>query len=156
MTQQRLVFISASYLCNDYRRVPASILADALFFFGSNRSWVFPGSDLERRESKQQPTRYLEFDEAFRQLILSKEEKGEVYWLKPDRNYHKVSAWLQTLRDPHTGQAYAPLRLVDKDWVSKGRQDVVRNYNDGEHDYRCVMALVADSNASLKPVLRYE
>ena len=30
-------------------------------------------------------------EEEFKSLILEKEKEGRVYWLKPDRDYRKVS-----------------------------------------------------------------
>ncbi len=68
----RVVFISASYLVHEYESIPQDVLAAALFFFGSKRSWVFPVSEDDKTESRAQPTRYLDFPNVFKALILTK------------------------------------------------------------------------------------
>ena len=146
----RVVFISASYLVHEYASIPADVLATALFFFGSKRSWIFPTSDDEKVESRAQPTRYLQFPDAFKELILTKEARNEVFWLKPECSYEQVSIWLQSL-------GYKGLQLDDTYWLTKPHgQQVVENYKIGEHDYDAVIKLVNQSNVSeLIAVLRY-
>lgn len=145
-----------------------------IFFFGSKRSWVFPETEQDRKESLLQPTRYLEFDKEFLELILDKEKKGLCYWLKPDCDYHKVSEFFANLRDPETGEPICVKTehnpsgglILDEKWwydvynqrMSKfgaRAQMVIDNYHDGEHDYRSVMELIAQSQPHLKPVLQF-
>jgi hypothetical protein len=92
------VFISASFLARSWRAVPQEEMKNAVFFFGSKRSWLFPSNSAESQDSKQQPTDYLNFDstlrcsiysvvqfaartEGFKALILEKEKDGLVCWL---------------------------------------------------------------------------
>jgi hypothetical protein len=75
----RVVFISASYLIREYESIPKDILAITLFFFGSKRSWIFPVSDDDKAESRAQRTRYLDFPDLFKELILMKEARNEVF-----------------------------------------------------------------------------
>ena len=89
----RVVFISASYLVHEYKSIPEDVLATALFFFGSKRSWIFPVNDDDKAESGAQPTRYLDFPDTFKELILTKEARNEVFWLKPECSYELVSTW---------------------------------------------------------------
>lgn len=146
----RIVFISASFLVREYASIPEDVLTTALFFFGSKRSWIFPISDDEKAESHAQPTQYLQFPDAFKELILKKETCNEVFWLKPECSYEQVSIWLQSL-------GYKGLQLDDAYWLTKPRgQLVVENYKTGEHDYYAVIELVNQSNVSeLTAVLRY-
>ena len=127
----RLVFISASYLWQFYKKVPglSSVVVtrcgyspkdsppiEGLYFllwkqaeleyvihFATFHAWrlhleqpshyplVFPSTHAERKESALQPTQYGKMEEEFKSLILEKEKEGRVYWLKPDRDYRKVS-----------------------------------------------------------------
>ena len=129
-------------------------------------SWLFPQNDRERKESLRQPTKYLEFEEEFQQLILRKEKQGLVYWLKPDEDYRKVSAFLEQITDPITGSNYKPLILKDTFWksewdskagkYSKNSDRVICNYRMGEHDYYPVMELLYQSNPTMVPVLRFQ
>jgi hypothetical protein len=146
----RVVFISASYLVHEYESIPKDVLAAALFFFGSKRSWIFPVSDDDKAESRAQPTRYLDFPDAFKELILTKEARNEVFWLRPECSYEQVSTWLQSL-------GYKGLQLDDDYWFTQpyGKQ-VVDNYTSGEHNYQAVIKLVNQSNVGrLIAVLRY-
>ena len=146
----RVVFISASYLVRQYESIPQDVLATALFFFGSKRSWIFPISDDDKAESRAQPTRYLNFPDAFKELILAKEARNEVFWLKPECSYEQVSTWLQAL-------GYKGLELNDAYWLTQphGKQ-VVDNYTTGHHDYQAVIELVNQSNLpQLTAVLHY-
>jgi hypothetical protein len=146
----RIVFISASYLVDEYKSIPKDVLAVALFFFGSKRSWIFPVSDDDKAESRAQLTQYLDFPDEFKELILTKEDRNEVFWLKPECSYEQVSTWFQSLD-------YKGLQLDDAFWLTQphGKQ-VVDNYTAGEHDYRPVIELVNQSNLpQLIAVLRY-
>eukprot|EP01012_Entosiphon_sulcatum_P022618 TRINITY_DN27593_c0_g1_i1.p3 TRINITY_DN27593_c0_g1~~TRINITY_DN27593_c0_g1_i1.p3 ORF type:complete len:180 (+),score=35.55 TRINITY_DN27593_c0_g1_i1:46-585(+) len=162
----RVVFISASFLAKQWREVPPAVLDPSVFFFGSDRRWVFPSSPAEVAVSKRQPTNYLAFDEGFKGLILAKERAGLVFWLKPACDYSLVSRFLQTLTDPVTGEPYKPLQLDPKWWRAtppqwKGRftsraEAVVLNFLQGEHDYTSTMELLHQSNPTLRPRLRWE
>lgn len=147
---QRAVFISASFLVREYESIPEDVLNTALFFFGSKRSWIFPVDDEDKADSLRQPTRYLNFPDAFKELILAKEARNEVFWLKPECSYERVSTWLQSL-------GYNGLQLDDAYWQTQpyGIQ-VIANYRAGEHDYEGVIELVNQSNSpQLNAVLRY-
>ncbi|CAF0713004.1 unnamed protein product [Adineta steineri] len=147
---RRIVFISASFLVREYKSIPENILTSALFFFGSKRSWIFPANKDDEDESRAQPTRYLDFPAAFKELILIKEARNEVFWLKPECSYERVSIWLESL-------GYHGLQLNDNYWLSQpnGKQ-IVANYTTGEHDYQPVIELVNQSNGDrLTAVLRY-
>jgi hypothetical protein len=112
------VFISLSMLMRDYERVPTKELEDALFFFGSKRMWVWPETEVARREALQQPTRYDRIPSRLLELLERKDDAGEVFFLKPDKpgvpdvevfgDYPRASTWLQ-------GLGYQPLRL-DPEW----------------------------------------
>jgi hypothetical protein len=147
-------------------------MEDMIFFFGSKRSWLFPANEHDRLESLRQPTKYLEFDQEFLNLILEKERKGLCYWLKPDCDFKKVSEFFANLVDPETKEPICVKSehnptgglILDESWwydvynqrMSKFRaraQMVIDNYHDGEHDYNCVMELIAQSQPHLKPVL---
>ncbi|CAF1328526.1 unnamed protein product [Rotaria magnacalcarata] len=146
----RVVFISASYLVHEYESIPNDVLVTALFFFGSKRSWIFPVTDDDKAESRMQPTRYLTFPDVFKELILSKEARNEVFWLKPECSYEQVSIWLQSL-------GYKGLQLEDTYWLTQRHgNEVVNNYTTGEHDYQAVIELVNQSNSGrLIAVLQY-
>jgi len=162
----RVIFISASYLVKEYAKIPPAVMQDALFFFGSARSWVFPQTEAEKQESARQPTDYGNFPSAFKELIKDKDRAGLLYFLKPDCDYEKVSKWLTSVTDPVTGQKYSPLKLDDAWWQHSYKSvgthgyhasgtRVVINYRAGEHDYSSVMTLLAQSNPSLTPCLQW-
>ncbi len=128
---------------------------------------VFPENERERKESLRQPTRYYAFPEDFKQLILEKEKAGLLYWLKPDQDYRKVSAFLEQIVDPVTGQLYAPLILDEQWWKQTYDRSmarscpppdsfrVIHNYKLGDHDYAPTMELLVQSNPNLIPVLSW-
>lgn len=159
--EPRLVFISASFLVKFYTKIPPKQMEESIFFFGSKRSWVFPSNKQEEAESKMQPTDYMAFPITFRNLIKAKEQKGLVYWLKPDCDFQKVSQFFQNIVDPVTQQNYKPLQLDNTWWTSTFKQGkytshgkrVVSNYLQGEHDYTSIMELLYQSNPTMQPVL---
>eukprot|EP00475_Leptophrys_vorax_P016323 TRINITY_DN2278_c0_g2_i1.p1 TRINITY_DN2278_c0_g2~~TRINITY_DN2278_c0_g2_i1.p1 ORF type:complete len:206 (+),score=61.52 TRINITY_DN2278_c0_g2_i1:65-619(+) len=162
-TTGRVIFISATFLSQDYKQVPESVMRDSLFFFGSKRCWVFPSNAAEEKESKQQPTKYSKFPDDFKQLILDKEAAGLVFWLKPEEDYGLVSQWLTSIDDPVTGEKYKPL-ILDEEWwktkFSKGKfttrkERVVINFKTGDHDYSSVMELLYQSNPTVDPMLQF-
>jgi len=156
-----------------WREIPE----DALFFFGSKRSWVFPSTDAEIAESKKQSSSYTsEVAAPMRALILEKEERNEVFWLKPpgflyrgglyegDPNaFDKASVWLQSLTDPVTGEPYPPLKLDVQWWMTEFQassakytgdaRTICRNFRNGAHDYDPVQELLYQSCPTLEPVL---
>ena len=81
-------------------------------------------------------------------------------------DYGKASAWLASLVDPATGAPYKPLTLDPAWWRLEfrggrfvprtGWASVVRNVEWGHHSYAEVCELVAQSNATLQPVLVYK
>ena len=108
--KRRVVFISASFLVRFYTQVAPETLIDSIFFFGSDRRWVFPSTPAQIQMSRNQPTNYLDFPDDFKQLILAKERDGLVYWLKPSMDYEKVSDFFVEL-------GYEPLKLIQhRDW----------------------------------------
>ncbi|KAL0482152.1 cadherin [Acrasis kona] len=172
----RFVAISATYLSRDFKSedITDRDREDMIFFFGSKRSWVFPANEEEREESLKQPTKYLEFDKTFIDMILDKESKGLCYWLKPDCDFKKVSEFFANIKDPVTGEKICVSSehnkdgglILDERWwydvynqrmsqFGARAQMVIDNYRDGEHDYNCVMELIAQSQPHLKPVLRF-
>ena len=163
MEGERKVFISLSFLLETWRQIPKSDLDAALFFFGSKRMWVFPANEAERKESAQQPTDYLDMDPELKQLILEKESRNEVCFLKPDvlgnpdvdvfGDYRKASSWLQSA-------GYNPLQLDPSWWEKESKvkdwKNVVRNFTVGLHDYKSVSLLLTASDSRLEPVLQYK
>jgi hypothetical protein len=83
---------------------------------------------------------------------------------KPACSYAQVSAWLQTITDPVTGQKYGPLKLDAAWWKANltvktrhfytNSDRVIQNFKLGEHDYDATMELLVQSNPTLNPVLK--
>jgi hypothetical protein len=161
--KRRYVFLSASFLSKQYQSVPDGVLGDAILFFGAKRSWLFPENREEMLEARSQPTKYLEFDEAFKSLILDKEARKQVFWLLPGRDYKAASTFLEGITDPVGGERYRPLILTEEWWLTKFNskdakfcQDaklVVSNFKQGEFNYDPVMELLYQSNPTLIPTL---
>jgi len=163
LDRRRTVFVSASFLSKQYKNIPAYVLEPAIFLFGGNRSWLFPTSREEMLEARSQPTKYLEFDEDFKSLILKKEEEGLVHWFKPENSYRKASDFLEGVQDPVSQENYLPL-VLDEDWWKKdfntaeGKytsnvDQIVQNFKSGDFDYDAVMELIYQSNPTLQPTL---
>jgi hypothetical protein len=162
---ERYIFISASKLHKFWKNVPEDILDNSLFFFGSKRHWLFPENNEEIADSKSQPTDYLSFDKELLQLIKEKELQNRVFFLKSKDtehagDYNKVSEWL-------VDNDLNPLWLSDETW-EKNRdyveekkyygvtiEEIMHNYNTGNHFYNEVMALLKYSNDNIKPCLEY-
>lgn len=198
---KRTVFISASALARAWRRAESEADAEcdgttssdslnelrakcdaSLFFFGSKRSWLFPGSEAELVESRRQG-RYEPpyFPAALTALVRVKESRtpSEVYFLKPPSleykgfgkgchppdplapAFHNVSAWLES-------HGLKPLLLTRRWWLTDKRgyagresrtgstaRNVVENYEIGEHDYGPCIELLYQSDHTLDPVLDY-
>jgi len=147
----RQILISLSALIREFDKRGEALLRDispnALFFFGSKRSWVFPANVEEFQESRSQNRACtsgitvdqrgcLDCSKAKYQPILSliqeKETRGEVFFLKPpwlqyngnllhgDRDaFTKASDWLVGLTDPVTCEKYKPLRLDEAWWMTQ-------------------------------------
>jgi hypothetical protein len=160
---EKYIFISASKLHQFWKKVPKDILDSSLFFFGSKRHWLFPETEDEIIDSKNQPTDYLSFDKDFLQLIIEKEDRNKVFYLKTKDvehagDYNKVSKWF-------TDNEYNPLWLSDEIWEEKieyvnekkyfgvSIEQIKYNYNTGNHFYNEVMALIKYSNESLIPIV---
>ncbi|KAL9654858.1 hypothetical protein ABK040_008650 [Willaertia magna] len=171
INNKRTIFISATHLSKQYKTIPEEELNNSIFFFGSDRCWVFPANPKELRLSKLQPTNYLGFEDEFKNLILKKEKEGLVYWLKPKQDFQHFSlTFLEKIIDPVTNQCYQPLILKDEYWLQelncgnddnnqgfkyvRSGRDVVMNYKLGEHDYAAVSELLEKSNPTLNVVLR--
>eukprot|EP00929_Paragymnodinium_shiwhaense_P004734 TRINITY_DN10587_c0_g1_i1.p1 TRINITY_DN10587_c0_g1~~TRINITY_DN10587_c0_g1_i1.p1 ORF type:complete len:183 (+),score=20.73 TRINITY_DN10587_c0_g1_i1:233-781(+) len=174
----RQIFISLSSLLRTYDREGDALLAkipeDALFFFGSKRSWVFPQGEAEKLESTGENPRYTRPQyQPVRDLILAKESKDQVFWLKPPgfvyngdlfhgdpEAFPRASQWLQRHKDPSTGEPYRPLLLEPEWWNSQfnPRQGkfythvnrIIKNMQCGAHDYGPVMELLHQSNPTLE------
>lgn len=157
------IFISASKLHQFWKKVPEDILENSLFFFGSKRHWLFPETQEDINDSKNQPTNYLAFDKDFLQLIIEKEKLNQVFFLKSKNvehagDYNKVSNWL-------IDNGYNPLWLTDEIWKEKVEyvnekqyygvsiDQIKHNYITGNHFYNEVMALLKYSNESLEPII---
>ena len=174
--QPRTVFISLSTLL---RKPWAALskdprLSTSLFFFGSKRSWIFPATEAEREESQRNNPAYMQMPTEMRACIIQKEAAGLVFWLKPDdfvydgglysgdpTAFPRASEWLQKLRDPVTNAPYKPLQL-DPEWWRGGTwsakhtskvENIVRNLQNGAHDYKPVCELLVQSNENLVPAL---
>eukprot|EP00466_Bigelowiella_natans_P003033 jgi/Bigna1/86722/estExt_fgenesh1_pg.C_130064 len=175
------IFISCSRLISEWRTVPKKILEGrSLFFFGSKRKWLFPETEPDVKEARRQPGRYHLMDKELLELIKRKDAKGQVHFLKapdlkyklypgpPDPNaYQRVSDWLTKTSFDGKPLGLKPLVLDDKYWkrndalklrhVSSGAK-VVRNYQNGFHDYGEVIELLEHSNpgGACIPVLSWK
>jgi len=163
LDKRRAVFISASFLSKQYRSIPVGTLNNSVFFFGAKRSWLFPSTREEMIEARSQSTKYLEFDEDFKSLILLKEGEGLCFWQKPHTNFKAASAFFEKIVDPVSGENYLPLVLDDNWWrqefdtkeakFTSNVDNIIANYKSGEHDYDSVMELIFQSNPTLVPTL---
>tara|TARA_B110000259_G_scaffold188402_1_gene247065 strand:- start:4697 stop:5188 length:492 start_codon:yes stop_codon:yes gene_type:complete len=159
------IFISASKLHNFWKNISQEILDNSLFFFGSKRHWLFPENKEEIADSKAQQTDYLSFDKDLLDLIIEKEGRNEVFFLKAKEtehagDYNKVSEWL-------VSNNLDPLWLSDEIWESMrdyveeynyynvSIDEIKHNYKTGNHFYNEVMALLKYSNKNLIPWLEY-
>ncbi|CAK0853593.1 unnamed protein product [Prorocentrum cordatum] len=178
---RRKVYISLSSLMARCDREGEAVLhtipPDALFLFGSKRSWVFPESAAEQEESRSENPRYtMAKYEGLRSLIVDKEARGEVFFLKPPgfkysgdlfhgdpEAYQRTSAWLQGHLDPATDRHYSPL-LLDPAWwqnefqpgtaaYTSSVETITKNFPNGAHDYRPLMELLHQSNPTLDIVV---
>ena len=138
-------------------------MESSLFFFGSKRHWLFPDNEQEIKDSEEQPTDYLSFDKNLLNLILQKEKRNQVFFLKSREtehagDYNKVSNWLEK-------NNFKPLWL-DKDiweknieYVNNKRyydisiEKIIYNYETGNHFYKEVMALLKYSDEQLEPII---
>lgn len=111
--------MSASFLSKQYKSIPHDIISNSIFFFGAKRSWLFPANRDEMLEARKQPTKYLEFDEDFKSIILQKEEAGLCFWQKPHKDFKQASAFFEKIVDPVSGENYFPL-VLDEHWWKNG------------------------------------
>lgn len=160
---RRYAFLSATILSKQYKAIPSEVVDNCVLIFGSKRSWLFPTTLDEMLEARNNPAKYLEFDEDCKSLILRKETQNLAFWLLPEGDYKKLSAFLEKIVDPTSGKNYLPLRLDEGWWqtefstndskyASDGKQ-VVANFKAGEFDYDAVMELLYQSNPTLVPTL---
>jgi len=170
----RTCFISCSQLARGYNLVPKAEMDNALFLFGSKRSWVFPETPEEIEDAGCQPGNYNNMNKKFKELIKKKDEQGLVFFLKPDdlvysiaqdngdpTAYHRASEWLKTVVDPTTGQNYPGLNLDLDYWKNEfaggkylhqvGGKFVADLIEQGSHGYSSIMQLIATSCPTIKP-----
>lgn len=179
--EPRQVWISLSMILRAFEQqgeqLFEQIAENALFLFGSQRSWVFPETPDQLQESRFQNPRYTHPQyQPVRDLILRKEAAGCVFFLKPpgfkyNGGLHEghpdaflfASEWLTSLSDPVTGLPYKPL-LLDPSWWrtefgseeaehSRDAELIIKNFSNGAHDYGPLMELLAQSNPNLDIVL---
>ena len=109
------IFISLSCLVKDYKEIPKDIMNNSIIFAGSDRRWIFPTNEKEIKDANRQPTKYGNFPEDFKQIILEKEKLGRVLLLKPSKNYEYISDLLSEITNPLTGKKLNKL-ILDNDW----------------------------------------
>ena len=148
----RSCYISASALHWHWDTAPKGDFESSLFFFGSKRSWIFPNTPEEEADAFKQPTDYAKFHSDFKALILAKEARGEVCFLKDASEgglarFHRVSAWFESL-------GYPPLCLDEAYWKGLPREKlfyasstrrVISNFTEGSHEYDETMELIRHS-----------
>jgi len=163
LDRRRVVFVSASFLSKQYKTIPTYVMEPAIFLFGGKRSWLFPTNREEMLEARNQQTKYLEFDEDFKSLILKKEDESLCFWFRPENSYKKASEFLENIQDPVSSENYLPL-VLDEDWwrtdfdSTQGKyttnvDQVVQNFKSSDFDYDAVMELIYQSNPTLQPTL---
>jgi len=174
----RQIFISLSTIFHKWDQSGEAFLqtirGDALFFFGSKHSWVFPVGEAEMKESLQNGSKYIKPQhQKIRDLIIQKEAKDQVFFLKPPGfiyngslmhgdpgAFPKASDWLTCHIDPLTGVHYKPL-ILDVEWWNAGFapatakyeqcvDSITMNFQCGAHDYGPVMELLHQSNPTLE------
>mmetsp|Transcript_92287 Transcript_92287/g.152867 ORF Transcript_92287/g.152867 Transcript_92287/m.152867 type:complete len:213 (-) Transcript_92287:8-646(-) len=174
----RHIYISLSSIFYKWDKEGEACLSqipeDALFFFGSKRSWVFPENEAEVQESRRNSSRYTKPDyQKIRDLILKKEGAQQVFFLKPPgfkyngdlfhgdpAAFHIASKWLTGHLDPVTGKPYSPL-ILQPDWwrtefdrfkakYTNSVDTIIKNFECGAHDYNPVKELLYQSNPSLE------
>jgi len=105
-------------------------------------------------------------DQAFKDIMLEKDKKGLLHFLKPSLDYKKVSDWLITV-DDLSGNKYKPLILDEDFWRNTyqkntaltgcGGNFVIKNFQNGDHSYSEVLELLYQSNPhTLLPVLKWD
>mmetsp|Transcript_39665 Transcript_39665/g.55247 ORF Transcript_39665/g.55247 Transcript_39665/m.55247 type:complete len:206 (+) Transcript_39665:15-632(+) len=170
-SQYRFVFISASRFFLEWKKVPPEVLKQSLFFFGSKKTWVFPKTEIHRKDAERQPGPYPEMwrNKDFMSLLKSKDKNGEVYFLKRDdlpyqsypgpkdpEAFPRASKWFESL-------SFNPLILDVQWWIEKGDgskdfryersvKRIIGNFTGGFHEYDEVKELIYQSNPSLTPL----
>jgi len=124
---------------------------------------LFPTNREEMLEARSLPSKYLEFDEDYKTLILHKEQQNLVFWLLPSKDYKKASEFIEAIVDHVSKENFLPL-ILDEDWwvsefsskdakYSKDVKQIVQNFKTGEFDYDAVMELFYQSNPTIVPTL---
>lgn len=162
---RRHVFLSAPSLSKQYSSIPAHVLDNSIFLFNAKRSWLFPSTREDMLEARSQPTKYLEFDEDFKSLILRKEKGGLMFWLLPEKSHAKASDFVEGLTDPVSEEHYLPLVLDAKWWNTdfeagkakycKGVKTITDELKDVSFNHDAVMEIIYQSNPTLVPVLTW-
>ncbi|MFI5776085.1 hypothetical protein [Nocardia sp. NPDC051570] len=163
MGSRRYVFLSASFLSKQYKAIPSDMLENSILFFGAKRSWLFPTNREEMLDARNQPVKYLEFDEDYKSLVLHKEQQKLAYWLLPDKDYQSASQFFQGVTDPVIEGNYSPLILDEAWWRTDFQptqakytgdvQAIVTNFKNGAFGYDEVMELLYQSNPTVVPTL---
>ena len=131
LDKRRIVFVSASFLSKQYKSIPSHVLDNSIFFFGAKRSWLFPANREQMIEARAQPAKYLEFDEDFKSLILTKDARGLCCWQLPDKDFQLISKFFEAVVDPVSGERYLPLVLDDHYWRNGSHNPVKSLINFG-------------------------
>jgi len=179
--RRRQIYISLSSIFRMWNLHGEALLSkipdDALFFFGSKRSWVFPADQAEDMESRKENANYTKpVYQQIRSLILQKELRNQVFFLKPPgfvyngdlfhgdpAAFSRASEWLVQHLDPMTDKPFSPL-LLNADWwktvfipanaaFERNVDCIIKNFQCGAHDYGPVKELLHQANPNLEPIM---
>jgi len=148
LLDRRYVFLCPTSLGKHFDVVPKQAKDGALLVFKCSREWLV--RDPKEIRKKQTHARVecgvsrlaasrrsaasgrapksaafsSEFSKEFMSWVLAKEKEGSIYWWKPEKDFAKLSKFLEDKMDPVNEQHYQPLLLAPHWWrVNFDRQN---------------------------------
>jgi len=139
---RRYVFLCPTSLSKHFDVLPQQAKDSALLVFKCSREWLVRDPKDGRRNRVQSRTecgqpknaknkrpgasgssagvlsasaRQSEFTKGFMQWVTTKEKEGCIFWWKPEKDFQKLSKFLEEKTDPVSEQPYRPL-LLDPHW----------------------------------------
>jgi hypothetical protein len=194
---RRYVFLCATSLSKHFEVLPHQAKDGALLVFKCSREWLVRDpkdirkaqtqarveSGVPRNVKNRKPTGntpraalsaaacHSEFSKEFMQWVLTKEKEGCIFWWKPEKDFKKLSKFLEEKIDPVSEQPYRPLLLEPHWWRVNFHRQTARYCNNPSIITSNIMSspgldkrdvplhvlqeLIYQSNPTLEPIAKW-
>ena len=125
---KRCIFISIAQLNACIEDIPPYILSESIFCFKAHRSWFFPKTIIEKRDSIQSIRGRLTYNARFWEILRDKASKNLILWLQAGKSWMDISNELEQIEDAYyrkdggdgtNTRRYKSLKLDSNWWLNE-------------------------------------